>query len=255
MSILQNPLFTLIPIAALAGIGMLLIFRRTSDQAALGRTKKLVRAHLLELRLFADEPSLVWRAQKDLLRANWQYLRLMLRPMLWATVPLALLLVQLDEIYGRAPLAIGQAAVLTMQMRTPFPPNVPPPRLEAPAGIEVETPAVRVLSENQVSWRLRPLREVSGRLRVHLPGETLEKSIKAGGRLRRLSSRRVCFSFALLLHPGEWPLPARDVEWIEVGYPPAPVHACGTDLHWLIWFLAASMLSAWVLGWRFRVVF
>jgi hypothetical protein len=188
------------------------------------------------------------------MQANWRHSRLMLRPMLWATIPLMLLLVQMDEIYGRAPLAIGQAAVVTMQMRTPLS-NVPDPRLETPPGIQVETPAVRVLSENQVSWRVRPLQEVSGRLRIHLPGETLEKSIDAGSGLRRLSRRRVCFSLALLLHASEWPLSRRDVKWIEVVYPPARVHACGTDLHWLIWFMAASMLSGWVVGWRFRVVF
>jgi uncharacterized membrane protein (DUF106 family) len=248
-------LFSLIPIAALTGVGMLLIFRRTSDQAALSRTKKLLQAHLLELRLFADEPSLVWRAQKDLLRLNGQYLRLMLRPMLWAIVPMALLLAQLDGIYGRAALAIGQAAIVTVQMRAPLRLDALPPVLEAPAGILVETPAVRVLSDNQVSWRIRPLREVSGRLRILLPGETLEKSVQAGGGLRRLSSRRVCFSIALLWRPEEWPLRTRTVEWIEVGYPAARIHVWGTNLHWLIWFVAASMLSAWVLRKRFRMIF
>jgi hypothetical protein len=45
------------------------------------------------------------------------------------------------------------------------------------------------------------------------------------------------------------------VDWIEISYPSASVHALGMDLHWLIWLLVVSMLSALVFKRRFHVSF
>jgi len=59
----------------------------------------------------------------------------------------------------------------------------------------------------------------------------------------------------LLLHPAEARLPSGQVDWIEVAYPAATVHALGVDLHWLVWLTLFSMASALLLKRRLRVVF
>ncbi len=252
--LVTDPLFSLIPVATLVGIGMLWVFRHTADQQALRRTKKRLQAHLLELRLFANEPAVVWNAQKDLLRANADFMRLMLRPAALMMVPMILLLAQLQGLYGLRPLSVGQAAIVTMQMRRPIRPESAPPILQAPAGMVVETPPVRVLSDSQITWRVRPQAEVSGLLRVALPGELLEKYIEAGRGLSRLSRRRTRLAPSLLWHSAEWPLRSDAVEWIEVRYPPAKVRFLGTQADWLVWFLSVSLVSAWLLKNRFGVV-
>jgi hypothetical protein len=43
---------------------MLWVFRRISRQEAIRKTKSRLWACLFELRLFTDEPALVWRAQR-----------------------------------------------------------------------------------------------------------------------------------------------------------------------------------------------
>ena len=243
------PALSLALIAVLAAIGMLWTVRRFSDQAAIRATRRRLRAHLYELRLFADEPGLIWRAQWQLLRLNLRYLRLMLRPALVLALPMILLLIHLDGFYGRTPLPVGKAAILTVQMKK----ALNRPELHVPAGIVVETPAVRVESERQMSWRLRPLREVSGRLRLVLPDAVFEKQIEAGEQRRYLSVRRVSSLGELLRHPGEPRLSGGGVEWIEVRYPPAGVRLCGVEFHWLVWFLLVSLTAMWVLKERFRV--
>jgi hypothetical protein len=60
----RHPLLSLGLISLLAGVVMLWVFRRVSNQGAIRVAKKRLQAHLYELRLFADEPRLVWRAQK-----------------------------------------------------------------------------------------------------------------------------------------------------------------------------------------------
>jgi len=251
----SREMLSLIPIGFLAGVGMLWVFRRISNQEAIRKTKSRLWACLFELRLFTDEPALVWRAQRDLLVTNARYMGLMLLPALVLTLPMILLCGQLECFYGLAPLALGERSIVTVQMKQPFDLQTPPPSLQAPDGIVVETPAVRVVSERQVSWRIRALRGTSGSLRVVLPEGTVEKKIETGPGIRYLSDRRVSSITDLLWHPAERRLPTGPVEWIEVRYPSKTMHWLGLDLHWLVWLLLISMASALVLKRRFRVSF
>jgi hypothetical protein len=236
-------------IGVLTAGGMLWAIRRFSDQAAMGALKRRVRAHLYELRLFADEPALIWRAQRELLRLSLRRLRLMLPPALALALPTLLLLIHLDAFYGHAPLAPGAAAVVTVQMKA----FSSLPRLEAPAGVAVETPPVRVQSERQLSWRLRPLREVSGRLRLVSAEGVVEKEIESGQGRRYVSVRRVSSVAQRLRHPGEPRLSGGSIEWIEIRYPPAKVRLGRLELPWLVWFAAVALAAAWLLKDRLGV--
>lgn len=55
-------------------IAMLWLFRRTSNQAAIRKVKRELHAHLYEMRLFIDEPLLIWKAKWGLIMANVRYL-------------------------------------------------------------------------------------------------------------------------------------------------------------------------------------
>ena len=246
---------SLIPISVLVGAGMLIVFRHTSNQQAIRQVKNRLWAHLMELRLFSDEPALVWRAHQDLLAANLRYLALMLRPALVLALPMILLFVNLEAFYGRAPLTPGRTSLVTMQLAGRLDPAAPAPELQAPAHVAVETEAVRAVVSGQVSWRIRPLAPGSGSLRVVLPEGTVEKTVVAGEGMRYLAQRRVRSLAGLLWHPGEKPLANRRVDWIEVRYPPAKVRWLGLELHWAVWLVALSTAAALLLRNRFRVAF
>lgn len=226
-------------ISALIGIGMAWVFGKTSNRSAIRRTANLMQAHLLELRLYADEPLLVWRAFRKLMAVNIRFTGLMLRPTLILALPTMLLIVQLDAFYGRTPLPLDEAAIVTAQMKHPIGET---PILSAPNEVIVETPALRVTAVRQVSWRIRPLRAVSGNLIVSLAGESLEKRIEAGQGRRYISERRGCLA-GLLWRPAEKPLHSSYVDWIEVRYPAATVPLLGVEFHWLVWFALISLVS------------
>jgi len=193
-----------------------------------------------------DDPVLVLRAQRDLIVANLHFLKLMLRPFLWMLVPMALLLAFLEAFYGHAPLRVGDAALITAQVRN----ATASLTLEAPPDIAVETPAVHVLAESQVTWRVRPLRATTAELQLLCNGRTFTKRITAGPGIHFLSERRGSI-LSLLLYPTESPLSTSEIEWIEIRYPPATV----LRLHWLIWFFAISAITALVLRRRFGAAF
>jgi len=249
----HNAMLSLVPLSVLVGIGMLWVFRRTSNQEAIRKVKARLVAHLYEMRLFVDEPLLVWQAQRGLMAANVRYIGMMLVPALVMTAPMILIFAQLECFYGYTPLEPGQTAIVTAQMKSAGVGLTP--ALLAPEGIVVETPPVHVDGGRQISWRIRALRPIAGDLKLVFRDETLEKSVDAGKGPRYLSERRVSSAFDLLWYPGETRLAAGPVDWIELRYPPTTVHALGLDLHWLIWLVVLSMVSALLLKRRFRVSF
>ncbi|HWR52692.1 MAG TPA: hypothetical protein VN428_16400 [Bryobacteraceae bacterium] len=143
----------LIAASVAAGVLMLAAFGRFSDQAAVRKAKARVWAHLYELRLFGDEPSLMLRANRNLLAANARYLGLMLKPAAVILIPAALLMWQLDRVYGTRPFERGETAVASVRGERPV--------LTPPPGFVVETPAVRVPSRGVAYWRVRATRTAS----------------------------------------------------------------------------------------------
>jgi hypothetical protein len=234
---------------------MLWVFGRMSDQKAIRRTRNRLKASLMEMRLFGDEPALLLRAQRDLLTGNAKLLALTLRPALILTPPLLLLVAFLEPFYGRAPLPVGDPAILTVHLNQPIDPQAPVPKLEAPSGLAIETPAVRALSERELSWRIRPQQKLEGTLKVVFSNETLEKTITAGNGPGYASDRRASSWTDWIWYPGESRIQSQAVDWIEVRYPYAGVRWLGIELHWLIWLLVISMVTALLFKRRMGVSF
>jgi hypothetical protein len=236
-----TPLATLAPVSVALGALMMWLFRRTTDRAALRQTVRHIQAHLLEFWLFADEPWQIGKSWKGLLLANLRFYRLLLAPLVILSILTAPVFFGLDALYGSAPLPVGKPALVTMRMDRPLEAI---PEMRAPDGISVESPAVRVFTEREVSWRVRPLRPVTGEFQWILDGTTVAKSVSAGEGFRFHSPKRTRSVVELIRYPIEPPLPAGPVEWIEIDYPSAAVTVRGLEAHWSIWFVAFAAVGA-----------
>jgi hypothetical protein len=226
----------------LAGIASLWAFRGWSDTAKLRITANRIVAHLFELQLFAEEPAVLLRAQRDLLVANGQLLREVAGPSLLLVLPFSILLVALDAFCGRAPLPLGSPTVVTVQCSLSPGMRLPLAQLNAPAGMEVETPAVRVPSSSQISWRLRPVRAVHGQLQIRFNGRSICKSVSSSPGLQWLSDSRAGSITGFLLHPLELPFSGSAVHSISIRYPSATVF----NLNWITWFFVTAATAALV---------
>lgn len=218
----QAAFWLLIGIGALSGMASLSAFRRWSDPAKLRIAVNHLLAHLMEFQLFADQPLVILRAQYDLVMANVRFLRLLVLPSLLLLLPYAALLVAMEGFFGKAVLPLGRPLVVTLQCTANARRELPEVSLQAPPGIEVETDPVRVPSESQISWRVRPTFASVGYLRVSANGRVLIKKISSTPGLQ------------WLFNPLEFP---RNPIWFR--YPDATVfHA-----HWLVWFSAGSLFG------------
>ncbi len=232
----MNPLWTLAPGSMLLGAAMLWVFRRTTDAQAVRSAINRIQAHLLEFWLFVDEPALIWKSWRGLIAAIGRLYHALLVPLVVISIPMVPVFFFLDAIYGSAALPVGKPALVTLAMDQ-LPNDLSAlPRLQASAGISIESPPVRTWGLRQVSWRIRPLRAESEELRCFDGAKMVTKSVSAGDGFRHHSPRRTRSLLELVRYPTEAPLPDGPIEWIGISYP--------SGGYWWLWFLLFSTLGA-----------
>jgi hypothetical protein len=234
----------LLLISALTGVAMLLIFKATSNQRAIRRTRDLIRAHMLAMRLFRDDARVVVESQKKVLRTNMTYLRYAVVPIVFILPIVVFIMVQLDLRYGPAPARPGEAVVVKAIFDGAVDDDV---TLAAPPGIVVETPALRIPYKREADWRVRPAKAGRFELSLKSKGATYGKELVAGeAGVGRVSSRRVSGIWSQLMNPGERPL-SGDLKAIEVKYPGRQNKLFGLGVHWVITFFVVSLVAAFAL--------
>jgi hypothetical protein len=269
------PIVGLTVISVITAVAMLLVFKATSDQEELADAKRQMHAGIFEIRLFSDDPRAILSAQVEILRHSLRYMRLTLVPMLWMIVPLLLLMVQLQYLYGYRGLEPGNDAIVKVKLKADSAAAVmtgglggrlqpteggtttaraPGFSLEAPAGIDVETPLLWIPSLNEAAWRIRARRPGSYRLRIRLGDQEFGKSLQVSNSVVRRSPLRPSDGlFGQMLNPVEPPLPDGPLESIAVSYPEAEVSLLGWETHWLVVFFILTMVAAFALRGPFRV--
>jgi len=259
------PIVGLLVVSLVAAVGMLLVFKATSNQGQLEAVKRRIHACLFEIRLFNHDLPAILRAQMEILRHNLNYLRLSAVPMLWMLVPFLLVIAQLQFHYGYRGLAPGQDFLVKVQLKDGWetraalaPSQVstrPAASLQAPAGLQVETPPVWIPSQRELAWRLRAREWGDYHLAVRLGDQEYPKAVQVSREVRRRSPVRLEPGFVNeLLYPAEESLPKESpITSITVAYPDASVSLLGWHTHWMVVFFILSAAFAFALRGRFGV--
>jgi hypothetical protein len=225
----------------------LLAVRWTSDQKAIRRVKDLMGAHVLEVRLFPDQLSVVLRAYLTLFGNTLLYLRYALVPLLVLSVPLLILFAQLEAYFGRAPVEPGQDFLVRATFQTVD--SLEDPVLRLPPGLVQSAPPVHIPSEREVDWRVKA--EQPGTYDIHLvlQGSEFSKRVVAESGLTRIVSERERGSvWQQIINPGEPPLPrAGLVEQIAIQYAPRVFHFRTWEIEWLVPYLVLTLAAALLL--------
>ena len=245
-----GPIGSLIVFSLLAGILMLWIFGLVSDQDSIRVIRDKVRGNLIAIRLFGDDLGLLFLLLGRLLRDNLIFLRYALVPLLVMIVPVLLIIVQLNLRFASRPLMPGETATVKVVLADPSAIDRGVV-LEAPDGVRVETPGVRVPQLAEVAWRIRAEREGDYRLIVRAGDTVVEKELRVGNAWGPTSSLRSSGFTDLLLYPGEPPIAQSDVvKTIEITYRRLDLSMFGWSVDWLVLFFVLSIAS----GFAFRKV-
>jgi uncharacterized membrane protein (DUF106 family) len=241
-----HPLVSLSALSLLTGILMLVVFRYTSDQEKIKKTKDKMKAHLLEFRLFKDDLRILFSAQKNILLYNFKYMQYMLMPMLVMIVPVGLMLIHLNGWYGYRPLKPGESAIVAVRLSDQNKNQLSRMVIEADKGLTVETPSLRIPETREVNWRVRAETLGRHRVTVHGLGYAFQKNIMVSDKgLVRVSARSFSSGqWKVLLNPGESPLKKNPlVGEIDVSYPSRSYKLLGFEMDWIVVFFILSILS------------
>ena len=248
-------------VSLVVSIGMLLVYKATSNQHKLDAVKRQIHACLRDPPLQHDLPAIL-RAQ---MRSAPQ-------------LPLpALLGARAADARAARPRDAQPSSTVATRLAGPhFPrqgaapdgwaagagvaggagPSRPAATLEAPAGLEIETPAVWIPTQRELAWRLRAKDWGDYALKLRVGEQEYSKTVQVSPDVRRRSPIRLAPGFLNeLLYPAEDPLPnGSPVASISVGYTEASVSLFGWGLNWLVLFFVLSVAFAFALRGPFGVV-
>jgi hypothetical protein len=249
------PLTTLVVVSAMTGLAMLWVVGRTSNQAGIADAKRGIHAALFEIRLFNDNLGAVLRAVGRVLWQNGRYLGYSLVPLAWVAVPLMLVVAQLQAFYGYEGLTVGAPVLLTTRLRDARAASASGAMsLKAPDGIRVETGAVVLPGASEVIWRIVPTAPGDYALTARVGGSEVDKTVHVADGPARRSPVRVSSLLDQLLYPSEPPVPEdAPVSHIALPYPERGVAVLGWRVHWMILYVALSMITAFAFARRLGV--
>lgn len=188
-------LWGLLFISLLAGLGMISIFRLTSNQDKISRIRKKMMGDILGILLHVSSPVTVMRFAGRLIWRNTRYLMYILKPLVVIAIPFMLIWGQLDARYGTDTGDQNTPVTVTVEYE-----NSLPERDEITvigSGIEIIPPVVMVDTLRQISFRIEFEEGVIGRLDVNgtsaIAGETglwngaiILRGFDGGNSLKRL---------------------------------------------------------------------
>ena len=260
--LLQKPMeslpawLSLTVISAVLGVLMLILFKHTSNQAAIGKVRDTIKAQLLAMKLFKDNIPVVLKSQLKIILNAFLLLLHSFRPMLVMIIPFSLLLGQLGLWYQSRPLAVGEEALVTVQLADSDADPMPQVSLQPSAAAVVITGPVRVPSKHQVYWQIQAKEAGKNTLTFQVADQQVQKRLAVGDGLMSVSMTRPGLNITdLILHPAEKPFAkTSSVQSIGITYPDRPSKVTGSDF-WIVSLFVISMAVAFLLKPFFNVKF
>jgi len=234
-------------ISAVLGVFLLIIFKYTSNQKAIGRVRDDIKANLLAVKLFKDSFSVTFRSQARVFCASFKLLFYSIVPMLVMIVPVCLILAQMGLWYQACPLLPGDEPVVVKLKLNDHLDTFPQVTLESLPAAQTIIGPVRIFTKKEIFWKIKPVEDGNYNLIFHIGDRRYEKQLAIGEGFMRLSSKRPGADFAnILLYPLEKPFTSDSpVRSISIDYPERDSRINGTDW-WIVYFFVVSMIFAFM---------
>ncbi len=251
-----NPWFGMIALSLLTGILMLYVFKLTSDQEGIKKTKNKIKAHLLEIRLYKNDLVTSFKAQGNILVSNFKYMKHSVKPLLVMIIPILLIIIHSNFWFAYDPLDIKEEALLKIKLSEEYTPSEFDVKVNNNDFVNIETPPVRIDEENEIAWRFSALKQGVHEIKIQAGENLVTKSVSIGQKpLSEISPLRKRKSIMNeLLYPVEKPLDKNSpVKSIEISYPPSGLRLFGIKIHWIITFFILSIIFGYSLKGLFGV--
>jgi len=234
-------------ISAVTGLVLLIIFKYTSNQKAIGRVRDNIKADMLALKLFKDSISVTLKSEGQVFKGAFLLLFYAIQPMLVMIVPVSLLLVQMSLWYQSRPLRPDEETVVTLRLNSDIKEPWPNVNIGPTTAVDVTSGPVRVFSKNEICWKIRAIEDGYHHIIFQVDEQQIDKEFAVGDGFMRLSAERPGQHWAdVLRYPMEKPFgPDSVVQSISIEYPERLSRTSGSDW-WLVYFFVASLVFAFL---------
>ena len=230
-------------ISAITGVILLLIFKHTSNQNAIGLVRDNINANMLVLKLFKDSLAVTLQALMRIFKGTFLLLLHAIKPLTVMIVPVWLLLGQMGLWYQYRPLLAGEETVVTMEINGEAESAWPDVQLTSLTGAQMTMGPIKVLSKRELLWKIKALENGHHNISFLVDHQKIEKKLAIGDGFMRVSLKRPGWKWKdILLHPLEKPFgPDAIVQSITIDYPDRISRISGTNW-WIIYFFAVSLI-------------
>jgi uncharacterized membrane protein (DUF106 family) len=232
-------------ISILAGVVMIFVYKYTSNQEGIRRSKNRIKAFFLEIRLFGDDWKAMIDSQKNIFLSNLSYMKYALIPLCFIIIPVILIMIQLNLRYGYEPLKVGEQAVVAVKLDTSTDVRYSSIKLSVPDGVVVDAPEIRIKAINEIDWQVKVEKPGIYYLEFDLDGKKFTKKLLASNEITRFSPIKSKVTiYEAFMNPSEEPLPKDGkIDFISINYKPAKMKIFSFKLHWIIVFFVLSLIA------------
>ena len=237
------PVVGLAFLALVTAVFALLIYKTISNQAQIKIKKRRIFGHFFGIYLSRDELGLIIREFIQVLRGIFLYLAYLFPPLLVVIIPVLLLCAQIQVRYGYGNLHPGDKVNVTLSLAPEVNILRREIKLETSEGVAIQTPALRIKTLKEVTWRVE-VKEPGDHTLTFTVGDTvLTKNLRALNQIDRIYPVTEQPSFlSILASPGDKTIPAgSSIISARIDYPEREISLLILQLHWTIAFLILTL--------------
>jgi hypothetical protein len=244
----------LIVLSFVLGVGLAYMFKITSNQKMIKKSRDLFKARVLEMRVFQDDLVAIFKALFGAFISNFIYLRHSLKPILFLIIPVVIVVIQADARFSRKHLSPGDVTILELALRDGMNPFETEVSLTGSPGYQLDARPVRVAEPPEVNWRLHVASVGLHDLVVRVGSESFALPLVAQAQHGCIVHTREASSFwEPLIHPGASIPGGSPIAGFRLHYESSSHPLLFWNTHWLVVLLFYSLLGALVAKFVFKV--
>lgn len=244
----------LLLLSFVAGVLLLLLYGKVSNQKGLKRVKDRIYSYVLESVLFRHDIRTALAAQGRMFVLAGVYLGHALPALLVLAIPCIILLAQMNLWYGYLPLQMQGETVLTARLADSA--QLQQVQLETSPNVEAVTPALRIAEQKVVQWRIKMNTTDQGYLTLKVGDSGQKETIPVIGmnHTGSIPTGRYSDWWWSLLYPGQQSLSETSgFEELSLRYPEQDYPLLGVNMHWIFVFLIISIVAGLIGSKLFKV--
>jgi hypothetical protein len=249
------PFWGIFFLSLLTSLFVLVVYRAVSNPKKVKDTKNQIKANILAIRLYRDFWKTIVASFFKSIFYTGKYFALNLGPLLLVLPLMFLLFVQMDIRYGMRPFKPGE----TIMVKAGFQGDIGAVNAEIQPNdhFRASMNPVYIPALREVNWKLQAGASGATAIAVTVDGTTVSKNLVIGDKLPALSNKTMAASsLEHFIYPVEKLLaPPSSLKFISIQYPARSISFLGFRTHWLVYYLALTMIMALALKNRFGVEF